>query len=70
MRAAAELLRQQAEEARVQAYDSLEESVYRATERLRERTNELIDANISLEKEIQDRIAAEARCEKVKNAGS
>ncbi|USR92689.1 ATP-binding protein [Phormidium yuhuli AB48] len=60
MRAAAELLRQQAEEARVQAYDSLEESVYRATERLRERTNELIDANISLEKEIQDRIAAEA----------
>ncbi|MCC5898431.1 MAG: response regulator [Phormidium sp. BM_Day4_Bin.17] len=60
MRAAAELLRQQAEQARLQAYDSLEESVCRATQRLRERTNELIDANISLEKEIQDRIAAEA----------
>ncbi len=60
MRAAAELLRQRAEQARLQAYDSLEESVCRATQRLRERTNELIDANISLEKEIQDRIAAEA----------
>ncbi len=60
IRAAAELLRQRAEEARLQAYDTLEESICNATQRLRDRTNELIDANISLEKEIQDRISAEA----------
>jgi PAS domain S-box-containing protein len=60
MRAAAELLRQRAEQARLEAYDGLEDSISNATQRLRARTNELIDANISLEKEIQDRITAEA----------
>ncbi|MGM0455623.1 MAG: GAF domain-containing protein [Cyanobacteriota bacterium] len=60
IRSAAELLRQRAEQAQIEAYDSLEENISNATQRLRERTNELIDANISLEKEIQDRISAEA----------
>lgn len=59
-RAAAELQRQDAEDLRRQTYGQLEQRVYEATQRLRTRTNELIDANISLEKEIQDRIAAEA----------
>lgn len=52
-RAAAELQRKWAEDAKSHAYDELEH-------RVKERTAELLEANVALETEIQERIAAES----------
>lgn len=57
-RATSELLRQKAEIASRHAYDELENRVKEATEGLRLRTAELVEANAVLETEIQERIAA------------
>jgi signal transduction histidine kinase/DNA-binding response OmpR family regulator len=57
-RAAAELQRKWAEEARSRAYDELEF-------RVQERTAELVKANTTLETEIQERIAAQAKLQQV-----
>ncbi len=57
-RAAVELQRKQAEEARSRAYDELEF-------RVEERTAELVQANLTLETEIQERIAAQVRLQQV-----
>ncbi|NEN87704.1 MAG: GAF domain-containing protein [Okeania sp. SIO3H1] len=57
-RATSELLRQRAEIARRYAYDELENRVQEATEGLRLRTAELVEANAVLETEIQEKIAA------------
>lgn len=59
-RAASELLRQKAEIARRRAYDELENRVEEATQGLRFRTAELVEANAFLETQIQERIAAES----------
>ena len=57
-RATSELLRQRAEIARRQAYDELEIRVQEATEGLRLRTAELVEANTVLEREIEEKVAA------------
>lgn len=59
-RAASELLRQKAEIARSRAYDELENRVKEATQGLRLRTAELVEANIILETQIKEKIAAES----------
>ncbi len=58
-RAAAELQRQRAESALRRAYDELGIRVNDASEGLRQRTTELVEANAALETEIQERIAVE-----------
>ncbi|NES71074.1 MAG: GAF domain-containing protein [Okeania sp. SIO2D1] len=57
-RATSELLRQRAEIARRHTYDELESRVKEATEELRLRTAELVEANTVLEREIQEKIVA------------
>ncbi|NEO55612.1 MAG: GAF domain-containing protein [Okeania sp. SIO3B5] len=57
-RATSELLRQRAEIARRKAYDELENRVQKATEGLRLRTAELVEANTILETQIKEKVAA------------